>query len=107
MPELGARRCVLISEIEAPHHCGCDGARVMFSETSFVHHSGFACRLDGHAARRQLRMSLSVVTVLAVGIASVALTFGRHPIEAKRDVVSLPSITTLHAESNAIGAIRG
>ena len=73
---------------------------------SSLQHNGFAYSLEVHAARRQLRMSLSVVVLLAVGIVSAALAIGHHPIEAKRDVVSLPAVATFHAETNAVGAFR-
>ena len=79
----------------------------MVTKTSFsAQHNGFAYILEANAARRQLKLSLSVVVGLAVGIVSAALTFGVHPIDAKRDVVALPTMTTLHAETNPIGAIR-
>ncbi len=68
--------------------------------------SGFAYGLEASEARRQLKLSLSVVVVLAVGIVSAALTFGAHPLDAKRDIVLLPTLTTMHAETNAIGALR-
>ena len=74
--------------------------------SSSEQNSGFAYIVEANAARRQLKLSLSVVVVLAVGIVSAALTFGTHPIEAKRDVVALPGVTTFHAETNAIGAVR-
>ena len=74
--------------------------------SSSVRQDGFAYILEVNAARRQLRMSLSVIVVLAAGIVSAALTFGNHPIEAKRNVVYLPAVTTLHAETNPIGAVR-
>lgn len=74
--------------------------------SSSTQNSGFAYVLEVNAARRQLKLSLSVVVVLAVGIVSAALTFGAHPIDARRDVVALPTVTTLHAETNAIGAVR-
>ena len=73
--------------------------------SSSAQHSGFAYRLGASEARRQLKLSLSVVIVLAVGIVSAALTFGAHPIDAKRDVVLLPTVTTLHAETNAVGVL--
>ena len=68
--------------------------------------SGFDSFSDINAARRQLRMSLSVVAVLTVGIVTAGLTFGAHPLSAKRDVVSAPSITVLHADTNVVGAVR-
>ena len=74
--------------------------------SSSVRHSGFDCMLESNAARRQLRMSVSMIVVLAVGIVSAALMFGDHPIDAKRSVVDVPTVTTLHAETNAIGAVR-
>lgn len=74
--------------------------------SSSAQHSGFAYILEVNAARRQLKMSLSVVVVLAVGIVSAALAFGAHPVDPKRDVVSLPTLATLHIETSPIGAIR-
>ena len=80
---------------------------VMVTKTSSpAQHSGFAFRLEASETRRQFKLSLSVVVVLAVGIVSAALTFGAHPIDVKRAVVFLPTVTTMHAETNAIGALR-
>ena len=74
--------------------------------SSSAQNSGFAYMLEASEARRQLKLSLSVVVVLAVGIVSAALTFGAHPIDVRRDIVSMPIVTTLHAETNAVGALR-
>lgn len=74
--------------------------------SSSTQNNGFGYMLEASEARRQLKLSLSVVVVLAVGIVTAALTFGAHPIEAKRDVVLLPTVTTLHAQTDAIGAVR-
>ena len=73
---------------------------------SLAQHSGFAFRLEASETRRQFKLSLSVVVVLAVGIVSAALTFGAHPIDVKRAVAFLPTVTTMHAETHAIGALR-
>ncbi len=66
--------------------------------------NGFSVQIGGSEARRQFRMSVGVVAVLAVAIVSAATTFGAHPVSAKRDVVSAAPLMTLHAETNAIGA---
>ncbi len=66
--------------------------------------SGFSVQIGEREARRQLRMSVGVVAILAVAIVSTATTFGAHPLAAKRDVVSVAPQTSLHAETNAIGA---
>ena len=66
----------------------------------------YAGGFDVNTARRQLKLALSVTTIIAVSVVSSALTFGAHPIDVKRDVVGLPTTTTLHAETNASGAIR-
>ena len=58
----------------------------------------------GGEARRQLRMSVGVVVMLAIGIVSAAATVGSHPLAAKRDVVSMVPLTTMHADSNVVGA---
>ena len=68
--------------------------------------SGYTDLLDVNTARRQLKLALSVVTVIAVGVVSAALTLGAHPIDAKRDVVVLPTVSVFHAETNAIGKTR-
>ncbi len=65
---------------------------------------GFSARVDGTEARRQLRMSVGVVIMLAIGIVSAAATVGAHPIAVKRDVASVVPVTTLHAETNVVGA---
>jgi len=65
---------------------------------------GFSVQIGGSEARRQLRMSVGIVVVLAVTIVSAATTFGAHPVSAKRDIVSAAPLTTLHAETNVIGA---
>lgn len=65
---------------------------------------GFHTGVDGDAARRQLRMSVGVVVMLAVGIVSAAVTVGPHPLAAKRDVVSLQPVSTLHADTEVVGA---
>ncbi len=64
----------------------------------------FAAEVTGIEARRQLRMSVGVVVMLAVGIVSAALTVGSHPIAAKRDIVSLTPVIVLHADANPVGA---
>ena len=66
--------------------------------------SGFSVQIGGSEARRQFRMSVGVVAVLAIAIVSAATTFGAHPVSAKRYVVSAAPTMTLHAETNAIGA---
>ncbi len=69
--------------------------------------SAYADLLDVNAARRQLKLALSMTVVIAASVVSAALIFGAHPIDARRDVVSLPLMTTtLHAETNASGAVR-
>jgi hypothetical protein len=65
---------------------------------------GFSATVDGTAARRQLRMSVSVVVMLAVGIVSAAVTVGPHPMSAKRDVLSMKPVTALHADTEVVGA---
>lgn len=65
---------------------------------------GFTAGLTGVDARRQLRMSVGVVVMLAVGIVSAAVTVGSHPVAAKRDVVSLAPVVVMHAEANPVGA---
>lgn len=66
--------------------------------------NGFTAEVTGVEARRQLRMSVGVVVMLAVGIVSAAVTVGSHPIAAKRDVVSVAPVVVMHAEANPIGA---
>ena len=65
--------------------------------------AGFSTEVGGTDVRRQLQMSVGLVVVLAFGIVSAALTVGSHPLDAKRAVVAAP-LTTLHAETNAVGA---
>ena len=65
---------------------------------------GFTAGVTGVEARRQLRMSVGVVVMLAVGIVSAAVTVGSHPVAAKRDVVSAFPVVTMHAEANPVGA---
>lgn len=65
--------------------------------------AGFSTQVGGTEVRRQLHMSVGIVVALAFGIVSAALTVGAHPLDARRAVVSAP-LTTLHAETNAIGA---
>ena len=65
---------------------------------------GFSNTVNGESARRQLRMSVGVVVMLAVGIVSAAVTVGPHPLAAKRDVVSLQPVSTLHADTEVVGA---
>ena len=66
--------------------------------------NGFSAKIGGSEARRQLRMSVGVVVMLAIGIVSAAATVGSHPLAAKRDVVLMAPVTVLHAESNVVGA---
>ena len=66
--------------------------------------NGFTAELTRAEVRRQLRMSVGVVVMLAVGIVSASLTVGSHPISAKRDVVSVAPVVTMHAEANPVGA---
>ncbi|WP_237476821.1 hypothetical protein [Lichenibacterium dinghuense] len=72
--------------------------------TSSTTRQGFTAEVTGVEARRQLRMSVGVVVMLAVGIVSAAFTVGSHPIAAKRDVVSTAPFVTMHAEANPVGA---
>ena len=72
--------------------------------TSFTTRQGFTAEVTGVEARRQLRMSVGVVVMLAVGIVSAALTVGSHPLAAKREVVSIAPLVTMHAEANPVGA---
>ncbi len=65
---------------------------------------GFTAGVNGVEARRQLRMSVGVVAMLAVGIVSAAVTVGSHPVAARRDVVSVAPVVMMHAEANPIGA---
>ena len=65
---------------------------------------GFSCRISGNEARRQLKVSVGVVVMLAIGIVSAAFTVGAHPISAKRDIVSVTTPSTQHAESVVGGA---
>lgn len=65
---------------------------------------GFSAEVTGVEARRQLRMSVGVVVMLAAGIVSAALTVGSHPLAARRDVVSVLPVVTMHAEANPVGA---
>ena len=65
---------------------------------------GFTAGVTGVEARRQLRMSVGVVIMLALGIVSAAATVGSHPIPARRDVVSIAPVVMLHADANPIGA---
>ena len=65
---------------------------------------GFSARIGSDEARRQLRMSLGVVVMLSIGIASAAATVGSHPLAAKRDAMSMAPSTHLHAGSDAVGA---
>lgn len=67
---------------------------------------GFTGPVGGTEARRQLRMSVGVVVMLSIGIVSAAMTVGSHPMAAKRDVVSMKPVTTLHADTDVIGAAR-
>jgi hypothetical protein len=66
--------------------------------------NGFTAEVTGVEARRQLRLSVSVVVMLAVGIVSAAVTVGSHPIAAKRDLASVAPVVVLHADANPIGA---
>ena len=77
---------------------------VASSLTARQNNDGFTAGVTGVEARRQLRMSVGVVVMLAVGIVSAAVTVGSHPVAAKRDVVSLAPVVTLHAEANPVGA---
>lgn len=75
--------------------------------TSFTARSGndgFTAEVTGIEARRQLRMSVGVVVMLAVGIVSAALTVGSHPIAAKRDVASAAPVVVMHAAADPVGA---
>ena len=66
--------------------------------------AGFFAEVTASEVRRQLRMSVGIVVVLALGIVSAAVTVGAHPLEARRAVVSASPVIMLHAETNAIGA---
>lgn len=69
--------------------------------------NGFSPRIEAAEVRRQLHMSLGVVAVLAIGIVSSAVTVGKHPWAAKRDVAATAApVTVMHAETNAVGAKR-
>lgn len=67
--------------------------------------AGFSARIDAVDARRQLRLSVGVVSMLAIAIVSAALAIGTHPIPAHRDLAShMPVTTSLHADTAAVGA---
>ena len=57
--------------------------------SSSAQHGGFAYMVEASETRRQFKLSLSVVFVLAVGIVSAALTFGAHPIDARKGLSCL------------------
>ena len=78
----------------------------MTATTSTASHRnlGFIVHFGRSEARRQLRMSVGIVSVLAIGIVASAATIGSHPVAATRDIVAAKPLTTLHAESNVTGA---
>lgn len=78
----------------------------MISQTSSTANRslGFVVHFGRLEARRQLRMSVGIVSVLAIGIVAAAATVGSHPVSVTRDVVAAQPLTTLHAESNVLGA---
>ena len=78
----------------------------MDANVGFADRAGdFSARIDAVDARRQLHLSVGVVSMLAIGIVSAALAVGTHPIPAHRDFAShLPVTTTLHADTAAVGA---
>lgn len=65
---------------------------------------GFVVRFGREDAKRQLRISVGIVSVLTIGIVAAAVTVGGHPMAATRDIVAAQPLTTLHAESNVTGA---
>ena len=66
---------------------------------------GFSVSLGGPEARRQLHLSLGVVTVLAIGIVSAGVAVGGHPLAVKQDVVaSRAPVTMTQAETRVTGA---
>ena len=50
--------------------------------------SRFSLPFDASAARRQLHLSLGLVTVLAIGLVSASVAVGGHPLAVKQDVVA-------------------
>ena len=66
--------------------------------------TGFTAEVTGVEARRQLRLSVGVVVMLAFGIVSAAFAVGSHPISVKRDIVLAAPVVTMHAEANPVGA---
>ena len=66
--------------------------------------NGFSAKIDLSDVRRQLRMSIGVVVMVSIGVVSAATVVGSHPLAAKRDVVSMKPVTTMHAETNVSGA---
>ena len=84
------------------------GFSIMVANTLHAQNAsrGFTSPVAASEARRQLRMSVGVVVMLSVGIVSAAVTVGPNPIAAKRDVVSMKPVTTLHADTDVVGAAK-
>lgn len=76
----------------------------MITRISSTDRSGFSAEMTGAQARRQLRLSVAVVTMIGVGIVSAALSVGPQPIAAKRDAVSTVPTVTLRADTAVSGA---
>lgn len=64
---------------------------------------GFSLPFDAPQARRQLHLSLGLVTMLAVGIVSAAVTVGGHPLAVKQDVVASRAPVAMQAVSRVTG----
>ena len=67
---------------------------------------GFSADVTHAEARRQLRMSICVVSMLVVGIVSAAFTVGAHPVSARRDVTSTAPLAAAHHAATDAAQVR-
>ncbi len=68
--------------------------------------AGFRPHLDPACLRRQLRMSLGVILILAAAIAGAATTVGTIPVTRSASALVVPA-APLSADTNAFRAVHG
>jgi hypothetical protein len=66
---------------------------------------GFGYSIDSRTARRQLNFSIGVLVILAIAIATAALSLDVRPVSGPSYFVSIPSVT--QQADRAVSAVRG
>lgn len=101
-----ARWCIMATIAAIGDALDRAGSRTMTAISTIARQGGqgFSADVNRAEARRRLRMSVCVVSMLTLGIVSTAFEVGTHPLAARRDVTSTAPLTAVHAVTDASGA---